>query len=128
MLPGDDDRRREEITVNLGRTLRSVRFLPLAVAALAFALVAPSADAAQGAAQIGTGVDAPQLVHDGQPAAAMTVTDMVGGEVAAVTSLPQAGAGTAVTVALPGEVALFALLAGALILVGLAVARHRPTV
>ncbi|MDP9367424.1 MAG: hypothetical protein M3Q03_03955 [Chloroflexota bacterium] len=37
-------------------------------------------------------------------------------------------AGTAVEVVIPGEVSLFAFCAAALVLLGLAVARHRPTV
>ncbi len=37
-------------------------------------------------------------------------------------------AGTAVEVVIPGEVSLIAFFAAALVLLGLAVARHRPTV
>lgn len=127
--------------MNFGLTLRPMRFLPLVVATLALVLATSAADARQDAPQSGTDQSASSRslreapaattlsVDRGKPALAMTGTEKVmGGEVSAIRALPQAGAGTAVTVALPGEVALFALLAGTLILVGLAVARHRPTV
>ncbi len=126
--------------MNSGRTLRPIRFLPLAVAALALVLTASAAQATQSATQIGVGHsfttssmsgDSTErlTIYSGEPAAALAgTTGLKGGEVAAVTALPRAGAGMAITVALPGEVALVALLAGSLVLLALAVARHRPTI
>ncbi len=129
----------EEITVNPGRTLRPMRFLPLAVAALALVLTASAARAAQSAPEIGAGHSISSslgadsrgelTIRSGEPVAALAgTTGLKGAEVAAVTALPRAGAGMAVTVALPGEAALFALLASSLVLLALAVARHRPTI
>ncbi len=125
--------------MNPGRTLRPMRFLPLAVAALAMILTASAADAAQSVPQSGTEQSASSQMSEAGPAGGRIVragelgalagtASLKGGEVAAVTVLPRAGAGMGVTVALPGEAALFAFVAGGLFLVALAVARHRPCV
>ncbi len=116
-----------------------MRFLPLAVAALAMILTASPADAAQSVPQIGTEQSASSQMSEAGPAGGRIVragelgalagtASLKGGEVATVTVLPRAGAGMGVTVALPGEAALFAFVAGGLFLVALAVARHRPCV
>ena len=129
----------EGITVNSERTLRPMSVLSLAVAALALLLTASTAHAAPSVPQVGAEQsvssrpfeavpDNAQTVPAGKPAALTGAAFLKGGEVAAVTVLPRAGAGMGVTVALPGEAALFVFLAGGLFLVALAVARHRPCV
>ncbi len=117
-----------------------MRFLPFVVAVLALVLTTSATHAAQSAPQIGAGHTTTTsslstdshgrlTIRSGEPAAALAgTTGLKGAEVAAVTALPRAGAGTAVTVALPGEVALFVFLSGGLIVVALAVARHRPCI